>query len=209
MSYEPPRNQGETLGTGTSQSIAGIPIRGIYRTRTTGGEQAPTKRTEEGYTYTTRVAAEPRRIVVEASITRTALAELQSIRHQGEPFRVAIKGLTLTQCKLVDLKEVEEGQTPNIIDVSITIEEIQRAQTGTTTLRVRGTTGKKSPPANPDTSDSSEQNPHIAQSEDAQSAEEPQEGEDSGFFGGLLDNFLEGFGEGFGGGDSNDNQNNG
>lgn len=194
-----PQNQTELVENGTTMQIGSVSVPGIFRARSTGGEVAPNKRTEKGYSFTTRVGSEPVELVFEARVDGQTLNQLRSLRERKDPFPVYVKSMILPSCKLSDLKIIEEGQQPGAYTVTITIEEIQQATTGTTTVQVEGVTGSKSE-SNPKGSGdgNSQTNPSVAQSGDAQTSDD---GGDDG--GGWIDSLVEGFQEGFGGSSSN------
>lgn len=201
----PPQNQAELVENGTTMQVGSVTVPGIYRARSTGGEVAPKKRTEKGYSYSTRVGSEPVEFVFEAKVTANTLNQLRALRDRKEPFSVSVKSMTLTACKLSDLKIIEEGQQPNVYTVTITIEEIQQATTGTSTVQVQGVTGSKTKnnPNGEGSSGESPTNPSVAQSETKQTTDDGGGNDD----GGWLDSLVDGFTDAFSGGDNNDDSN--
>lgn len=211
-SISAPNRQVQEVESGMSMQVGSVPIPGVYRIRETGGETAPNQQTEKGYSYSTRVGPEPRTLVVEAKVDASTLTQLKTLRSRGEPFTTSVKTTTITACKLNDLKIIEQGQTPNSYDVSITIEEIQQATTGTTQIQVQGVTGTKNGSSGSNNSASggnnsaseSQADPHVAQSKNEQKSENNSDNENSGLFA----NLMEGFNDAFSGGNDQNNQSN-
>ena len=70
-------------------TIGGAYLPGTTEAEQSGGVNAPTKRTEEGYDYTTRVNREAREASIDGWVNSAGLQGLRRLRREKEPFAVA------------------------------------------------------------------------------------------------------------------------
>ena len=132
------------LTGGSSIKIGGASLQGTTEAEQSGGVNAPTKRTEEGYDYTTRVNREARTASFSGWVTRTQLLGLRSLRDEKEPFAVAAGHVVIRRAVLDDLtttapKDVKGGA----YEVQVDVREVFQAQAGTSKMKAFASTGKK------------------------------------------------------------------
>ena len=129
---------------GSSITIGGASLQGTTQAEQSGGVNAPTKRTEEGYDYTTRVNREARTASFSGWVTDKQLAELRSLRDEKEPFAVAAGHVVIQRAVLDNLtttapKDVKGGA----YEVEVDVREVFQAQAGTSNIKAFASTGEK------------------------------------------------------------------
>ena len=132
------------LTGGSSITIGGASLRGTTEAEQSGGVNAPTKRTEEGYDYTTRVNREARKASFNGWVLGGELAELRSLRDEKEPFAVAAGHVVMQRAVLDNLtttapKDVKGGA----YEVEVDVREVFQAQAGTSEVVAFASTGRK------------------------------------------------------------------
>ena len=132
------------LTGGPTITIAGASFSGVTEAEQSGGVNAPTKRTEEGYDYTTRVNREARTASFSGWVTDKQLAELRSLRDEKEPFAVAAGHVVMQRAVLDNLtttapKDVKGGA----YEVKVDVREVFQAQAGTSQIKAFASTGEK------------------------------------------------------------------
>lgn len=130
-------------GDATTMQIGTVMVPGIYDYTESGGQNAPTKRTESGFEFTSYVNAEPLEASFSAYVTPETLEALRALRGRGEPFPVYVRSTRIGQCTLDGLTVYESGDTPGVLDVAIDIREIQQATLGETEIQITTATGTK------------------------------------------------------------------
>ena len=132
------------LTGGPTITIAGASLAGTTEAEQSGGVNAPTKRTEEGYDYTTRVNREARTASFSGWVTDKQLAELRSLRDEKEPFAVAAGHVVIRRAVLDDLTSTAPKDAKGgAYEVEVDVREVFQAQAGTTDIKAFASTGKK------------------------------------------------------------------
>lgn len=133
------------IGDGTSVSVGGISIRGYESVSRTGGQQAPTAKTEPGYEFTSRVGAK----AIEAEITGWVgaddAADLARLERRREAITANAPSFSLAACVVDKFEDEMPGDYPGAHEITLSIREIQQASTGTTTIQTTGSAGTKTP----------------------------------------------------------------
>ena len=130
---------------GPTVTIGGAILPGTVQIEQSGGVNAPTKRTEEGYDYTTRVNREARKATISGWVNADVLSGLKRLRSEKEPVAVVAGVVVLQRATLDDLTEKQSGETKSgAVEVQVDIREAFQAQSGTSNVRAFATSGKKS-----------------------------------------------------------------
>jgi len=133
------------LAGGSSITIGGASLRGTTEAEQSGGVNAPTKRTEEGYDYTTRVNREARKASFSGWVLGAELAGLRSLRDKKEPFAVAAGHVVMQRAVLDDLTSTAPKDAKGgAYEVEVDVREVFQAQAGTSNIKAFASTGKKS-----------------------------------------------------------------
>jgi len=122
-------------------TIDNIVLSGVTRVEGSGGWNAPSKRTEQGFQYDSYVAAEPLEAQVEAWMTDSGLRQLQQLRESSEPFSASVDRVSVTRAKLENLSVVREGGTDSHRKVTIQLAEVREASVGTTEISISTPSG--------------------------------------------------------------------
>jgi hypothetical protein len=129
----------------TNITIGGAQLPGTVELDETGGVNAPTKRTEEGYDYTTRVNREAREATITGWAASGDIAGLKRLRSENEPFAVSAGIVLLERAVLEDLRTTRPEDTKmGAVKVEVTVREAFQAQSGTSTVQAFASSGKKS-----------------------------------------------------------------
>ena len=130
---------------GSNITIGGAQLPGTVELDETGGVNAPTKRTEEGYDYTTRVNREAREATISGWANSGEISGLKRLRAEKEPFAVSAGIVLLQRATLEDLRTTRPQDTKSgAVKVEVTVREAFQAQAGTSTVQAFATSGKKS-----------------------------------------------------------------
>lgn len=129
----------------SSITIGGARFPGATQAEQSGGVNAPTKRTEEGYDYTTRVNREARTASFSGWVKAAGLAALRRLRREKEPFAVSAGHVVMQRAVLEDLQETApEDAQAGAFEVTVEIKEAFQAQAGTSEVVAFASSGKKS-----------------------------------------------------------------
>lgn len=123
--------------------VGGVYLEGIFNVSEQGGMQAPSKKTEQGFDYSTFVESEPVALSVEAWVTEAEYEELADLRTAG-PFSVNIELIYLYPCKLENLKVKAEAEKTSHYKVTIDVKEIRQPQTDTASITIESPGGSSS-----------------------------------------------------------------
>jgi|GEM_PF-4257130 len=128
-------------GTGTSLRVGPVILENAVKVNESGGINAPSKRTEEGFDWTTKVHAEPRTAEFEAWAEVNDVTSITALRDSGEPISVAFDFVTMGKCKLDDLNIDHERDHPEHVFVRVRVTEVYTPSTETAILRVSSSDG--------------------------------------------------------------------
>lgn len=121
--------------------IGGIVLENVHNVSENGGMNAPAKKTEKGFSYSSHVAAEPIEASFDAWVTSSEYNRLTSLRDSKEPFKATVGLVSLGTCKLNDLSVTQDPGKYSHYAVTISVEQVTVAETGTATLSVGGDGG--------------------------------------------------------------------
>ncbi|NEU58588.1 phage baseplate protein [Halorussus sp. MSC15.2] len=125
----------------TTMLVGDVTLENVTKVSERGGQQAPTKKTEKGFSYGTSVGPEPISATFEAVVAPEKYAQLADIRNADEPFPVTVGFVSLGKCKLDDLQIDQQASTTSHYSVRISVTQIREARTRTTTLVIDSTDG--------------------------------------------------------------------
>lgn len=128
-------------GGGSSMEIGGVTLENVTTARESGGMQAPSKKTEEGFSYASKVGPEPVKATFETYIEPTTYGQLADLRDADEPVSVTVGFVSLGACKVSDISVDQKASQISHYKVSIKVEEVQEATTGTATLSIDSSSG--------------------------------------------------------------------
>lgn len=132
------------IAGGPTVTVGGSQLPGTVEVEQTGGVNAPTKRTEEGYDYTTRVNRAAREATITGWVNADTLTGLKRLRSEKEPFAVVAGVVVLQRATLDDLTERQSGEYKSgVVEVEISIREAFQAQAGTSNVRAFASSGNK------------------------------------------------------------------
>ncbi|WP_297884505.1 hypothetical protein [uncultured Halorubrum sp.] len=140
-------------------TVGDIVLAGVTRVDGSGGWNAPSKTTEEGFEYDSYVDTEPLSASIEAWVDDSELRELKRLRESTEPFPASVDHVSLDLAKLEDLSVEGEGNIRSHRKVTIELAEVREATVGTTEISISTPSGDMGTAAN----DSS---PSVAQPQD-------------------------------------------
>ena len=133
------------IAGGSTITIGGARFPGVTEAEQSGGVNAPTKRTEEGYDYTTRVNREARTASFSGWVKAAGLAALRNLRREKEPFAVAAGHVVMQRAVLEDLQETaSQDAQAGAFDVTVEVKEAFQAEAGTSEIKAYASSGKKS-----------------------------------------------------------------
>jgi len=128
-------------GGGTSLRVGPVILENAIKVNESGGINAPSKRTEEGFDWTTKVHAERRTAEFEAWAELDDVTSITSLRDSSEPISVAFDFVTMGKCKIDDLNIDHEAAHPEHVYVRISVSEVYTPSTETAILRVSSSDG--------------------------------------------------------------------
>lgn len=117
-----------------STRIGGVSIPGTVEVSESGGMQAPEKKVENGYTWTTRVGAEPLRLTVTAWTNDAAYQRLANLRALRQPFTFATGTASLSAAVLDNLSPTVTGSAPGAYNTTIEIRQVQQGDLGSDSI---------------------------------------------------------------------------
>lgn len=150
---------GELVDTMT---IGDISIENVTSVSESGGMDAPERKTEKGFSYTTLVDAAPISAKIQAVVTPHKYKELAELRDAGEPFQARIGVVSLGKCKLDNLSVDQEASKISHYAVTISVTEVKQATTGTATLSIDAEDGG----SGTQSSSSDVENPTLVRTQD-------------------------------------------
>ena len=140
MALQGPNNESD-VGSPDVVTIGDVVLSGVTTVDGGAGWNAPTKTTEQGFSYDSYVDTEPLSASIEAWVDDTELRQLKAIRESAEPFPASIDHVSLAPAKLEDLQVEREGRIRSHRKVSIELAEVREAAVGTTELSISTPSG--------------------------------------------------------------------
>jgi hypothetical protein len=122
--------------------VGDVTLDNVTKVSERGGQQAPTKKTEKGFSYGTAVGPEPVSATFEAVVEPSTYSRLADVRNADEPFPVTVGVVSFGKCKLDDLQVDQQSSTTSHYSVRISVTQVREARTGTATLVVDATDGR-------------------------------------------------------------------
>ncbi len=122
--------------------VGDVALENVTKVSERGGQQAPTKKTEKGFSYGTAVGPEPVSATFEAVVEPATYSRLADVRNADEPFPVTVGVVSFGACRLDDLQIDQEASTTSHYSVRISVTQVREARTGTATLVVDATDGR-------------------------------------------------------------------
>ncbi|RKS83323.1 hypothetical protein BDK61_2666 [Haloarcula quadrata] len=122
-------------------TIGDIVLSGVTSIDDSGAWNAPEKRTEQGFQYSTYVRQEPVEVSLEAWVPVDEYRSLQSLRESGEPFPASVGQISISRAKLESLNTKNEAKRDSHYQVSITIKQITEAEIETTEISIETESG--------------------------------------------------------------------
>jgi len=119
-----------------SMYIGDVHVPGVISVNESGGMDAPEKKTEKGFSYTSLVDAEPVQANIDAYVTPETYKKLADLRDADRPFRTKIGLADYGNCKLNDLSVDQDASQISHFFVTISITEVIEASSGTATLSI-------------------------------------------------------------------------
>ncbi|SEH61133.1 hypothetical protein SAMN05192561_11274 [Halopenitus malekzadehii] len=101
-----------------------------------GAWNSPSKRTEEGFEYSTYVRTQPLSASIEAWVPVEEYSKLQRLREGGKPFEASIGTVSVSKAKLDDLERQDEQDVSSHYKVSISITEVHEATVETAEISI-------------------------------------------------------------------------
>jgi hypothetical protein len=117
-------------------TIDDIELSGVTRVEGSGGWNAPSKRTEEGFEYDSYIDAEPLDAQIEAWVDDVELRRLKSLRDSTDPFPASVDHVNVSLAKLEDLSIERQGQIKSHRKVTIQLREVREASVGTAEISI-------------------------------------------------------------------------
>lgn len=150
---------GRRSGTPDRVTIGDVVLSGVTRVEGGGGWNAPSKTTEEGFSYDSYVDTEPLSASIEAWVDAAELRRLKALRDSTEPFPASIDHVSLALAKLEDLSVEREGRIKSHRKVNLELAEVREAAVGTAEVSIDTPSGSMGTAA-------SETSPSVAYPED-------------------------------------------
>lgn len=92
-----------------------------------GGWDAPSKKTDENFSFDSYAGDEPIELTIEAWVSSDEYDDLEQYRSRTQPFPASVGHLTLSKAKLDNLEATNEPVPEEHVRVSITLSEVQQA----------------------------------------------------------------------------------
>lgn len=99
-----------------------------------GSVSAPTKKTESGFDFTTRVNREPREISVSVLMPNSRVSTLQSLRQNQTPVEASFGQIAMDKALVKSVSITDNSEQTSHVEASIELKEVQQFSTGTTTI---------------------------------------------------------------------------
>lgn len=148
-------------GSSSSVTIGSATIETVTNVNEAGGMQAPSKKTERGFSYDSFVQAEPKEISIEGWITPSNYGQLVSIRSAGEPVDLDTPTFaSLSKAKVADISVTDDAEKISHFKISVQLTEVKEATTGTASLSVSSSSGEQQ------SSSADLENPTLVRSEE-------------------------------------------
>lgn len=173
-------------------TIGGIEIKGVVEVTDRGGMNAPEKRTEQGFSWSSYVDSKPLELDVRAWVPAEDYDRLTSLRDETEPVRASVDQAAVEQAVVEDLEVVNTSEKKSHYEVTFALREVRQSSTDTTTLTVSTGNGQASG------SPTAERPSFVQSSEDTSGAGEQVE-ENSGGGGNFVSDAIGGAADAIGG----------
>ncbi|QLG30182.1 hypothetical protein HUG10_21580 (plasmid) [Halorarum halophilum] len=128
-------------GERTPIKIGPTYLDGVVGVSERGGMNAPTKRTEVGYSYTSKVRAEPVSVSIEAYVEPTTYGQLTDLRDADRPVPVTVGFVSLGASKVDDIRVEQTATRTSHYKVTIDVTQVHEAKSGTATLVIDASSG--------------------------------------------------------------------
>jgi hypothetical protein len=129
--------------TGNTTVVGGVSLEGCYNATASGGQQVPTKKVDEGYTFGTRVGPDPIEATMNIWMNPPTYTALESLRDANEP--ISVYGpISLDSAAVTNLSRSLSGQRPGAYDVEVNIRQIQQGSTISSSVSAQPVTGPQS-----------------------------------------------------------------
>lgn len=135
-----------------------ISIPAVVEVTDTGGMNAPQKRTEQGFDWSSYVDSQPLEVSVQAWVEDSDYSRFTALRDRTEPVPVSIGQVSLKTAVIENLEVTNRSSEKSHYEISFTIREVRQSSTDTTTLTVQTGNGNAS-------SSSTTERPSFVQSE--------------------------------------------
>ncbi|PSP87437.1 hypothetical protein BRC90_10810 [Halobacteriales archaeon QS_4_69_34] len=121
---------------GETMIIGDVELEGVTMAEQSGGQNAPTKKTEKGYDYTSSTGRESLQATFEVTLNPVKLTRLAALRNEQEPIMVSIGIVSFPKATIDDIRIRDEAEIKSHYDVQIDVREVREALTGAATLQV-------------------------------------------------------------------------
>jgi len=122
-------------------TIGDMVLSGVTSINDSGAWNAPEKRTEQGFQFSTYVRQEPVEVSLEAWVPVEKYRSLQSLRESGEPFPASVGQVSISRAKLEALDTSNEAKRDSHYQVSLTIKQITEAEIETAEISIETESG--------------------------------------------------------------------
>ncbi len=117
-------------------TIGDVPVEGVYNVSTSGGQYAPERVVEKGFSYASYVGPEAREATIQVMLYPPRLSELDELRIAKSPFPVMVGHAAIRKCKLVDLQVDREASIKSHYKATVKVKQVREVSTGTADLVV-------------------------------------------------------------------------
>lgn len=150
--------------------IGDVPLDGeVVNYNESAGMNAPERKTEKGFSYSSLVDSEPITADIEAWVEPETYGDLSELRDNGEPFEVTVDMFDLGECKLENLEVNNDASAISHFNVTIRVKQVQTAETDTATLSVDAGDGEDGGQMN---SSSAQENPTLVRSQEEEGSDD-------------------------------------
>jgi hypothetical protein len=139
-------------------TIGDVEINAVIEVTDRGGVNAPEKRTEQGFSWSSYVDSTALEVSVTAWVEASDYNTLVSLRDDREPVSVSIGQVAIDDAVVDNIEVTNSSQEKSHYEISIEIREVKMSSTDTTTLTVSTGNGQASGSA-------SSERPSFVQSE--------------------------------------------
>lgn len=109
-------------------TIGDMVIRGATSASEQGGWNAPSKKVEQGFPFTTFSQQQPKEIQLTAWVSKDEYKQLESLRRGTEPFTATVGDFSLPRAKLSSLEVQSTGDTKSHYEVTFSLSQVRQAQ---------------------------------------------------------------------------------